>query len=575
MVRITFLQEKISIEVPEGCTILEAMREAGLHPDAPCGGRGKCGKCMVTLTGGEKVLACRTIVQDGMQVEKTSDDTMDTAILTQAMGDGVRKSTLRPAVRVQKVHMRPCPAGESISDWTRFKEGLDQSLGKETDCRKDNIPKIASVLGPMSRKTGGDLYAVLFGEDVLDVCEEPPRVCMAAFDIGTTTVAAYLLDAADGAVLSVQSCMNPQAEFGADVVNRANYSLEHGMEELSARIREALQQLLVKMAEEAGVSLNEIYAVSVVGNTCMHHFFLGICVDSLVHAPYNPAVSEPLVLRTADYGLKVHPAAPLLMVPNIAGFVGADTVGCLTATQLAEQEEWTLLIDIGTNGEMVLGRSHQMIACSTAAGPAFEGAGISCGMRGSAGAISKVSWAGDHWEYETVENEPPKGICGSGLLDLAAELLRSGQMDETGQLQEDTVITLAEAQESAGEGPVTILQKDIRQLQLAKAAIAAGIRLLAEETGIRLKEIKKVWLAGAFGSFLSPDNACAIGLIPEELKGRIFAVGNAAGEGAKLVLLDENMWKYAQKCAAETRFLELASLPEFQDCFVDELLFPE
>ena len=256
----------------------------------------------------------------------------------------------------------------------------------------------------------------------------------AAFDIGTTSVVCYLLDLSEGRQLSRSSMLNPQSQFGADVISRCEYAIANGTEPLSRTIREAMNELIAQACEEAAaaegrtITPQDVRLITVVGNTCMHHLFLGIDVDSLVHAPYNPSVSDPMILRASDYELTVHPDGRLLMLPNIAGFVGADTVACLVATSLAEQEDWTLLIDIGTNGEMVLGKNNDMAACSTAAGPSFEGAGISCGMRGAAGAISKVVWEKDHWECGVIGGGKARGICGSGLLDLAAGHLWSGRM---------------------------------------------------------------------------------------------------------------------------------------------------
>ena len=624
MFRVSFQGEIPAVEVPEGTTLLEALRLAKLTPDAPCGGKGKCGKCAVRQVKGEKVLSCQTVVDRDMDIIPGSVQIEKSQILTETLSQVSCRARMpfQPMVQQKMVEVRPCPSGESISDWDRFLEAVE-AVTKTDNCEAASsraiseasagaasyvpagaasyvpagaasdvpvrtvsvapsgtasvrdIPRLASKLGPLCKQTRGKINVVFCAGEPVEVSAEPLPIFMAAFDIGTTTVAGFLLNASDGRTAAEASCMNPQAQYGADVINRANYTLEHGTEEVTSCIRSALGKLIRDMSQAAGITEKDIYAVSIAGNTCMHHFFLGISTDSLVHAPYNPAVSQALILSAEDYGLRIHPSGRLFMLPNIAGFVGADTVACLAATMLPEQKDWTLLIDIGTNGEMVLGRSHQMAACSTAAGPAFEGAGITCGMRGSAGAVCKVRWTGESWDFQTIGNLPPRGICGSGLLDLAAQLLISAQMDETGELTAGPVIVLADAEHSANREPVVLTQKDIRQLQLAKAAIASGIYLLAEKMGITLQDIREVWLAGAFGSFLSPDSACDIGLIPPELRGRITAVGNAAGEGAKRVLLCQHMWEYAQASAKESAFLELASMPAFQDRFVDELLFPE
>ncbi|MBQ8304865.1 MAG: DUF4445 domain-containing protein [Blautia sp.] len=577
MFQIYFSREDLTVQAEPQANLLEVMRKAGLHPDAPCGGHGKCGKCKVGIRTAEQsepqtVLACQVQVESDLIVDSMLSG-KGYSILT----EGVQMATtFDPIVRQVQIEVEPCIKGESTSDWSRLilalqKEGLLlDGPAPEPD------PEIASQAGPLQRSTGGRMWALVSGKNILAVSADKMEYYLAAFDIGTTTVVGYLLDGNTGEAVTVTSRLNPQAEYGGDVINRANYSLEHGTEQVTGCIRQAIREMLAELAQKAGIDAGKIAGVSIAGNTCMHHLFMGISVDSLVHAPYNPAVSEPMIRRAADYQFGIHPKAPIFMLPNIAGFVGADTVACLVSTDLAEVKDWTLLIDIGTNGEMVLARDHEMIACSTAAGPAFEGAGITHGMRGSEGAISKVRWAEDHWDYEVVGGTKPRGICGSGLLDLVSELLLSGQMDEMGELQtEEPRIILADKDESSTGAPVTLEQKDVRQLQLAKAAIAAGVHLLAESRNIDVTDISEVWLAGAFGSFMSPESACNIGLIPPELRGRIKAIGNAAGEGAKRVLLERSAWDKAAYLAAECDFLELATIAEFQDRYVDELEFPE
>jgi len=375
-----------------------------------------------------------------------------------------------------------------------------------------------------------------------------------AFDIGTTTVVAYLLDGYTGALLAQGSCMNPQSQYGADVISRIQYALEGDSKALSGCIRAAMEQLAAEVAAKAGIAQEQITAASIVGNTAMHHLLLGIDPSPLVTPPYMPGVSEALERNGAR------------ILPNIAGFVGGDTVGCMVATRFDQLEELTLLIDIGTNGEMVLGNRERRIACSTAAGPAFEGARISCGMRGADGAVDHVFLENGAITYHVIGEGTPVGLCGSGLLDLVAVLLEAELLDGSGYL-EDREYRLC--------GNVVLTQKDIREVQLAKAAIRAGIELLAQKLGVRVEEIRKVYLAGAFGSYLNPASACRIGMIPPVLEDRIEAIGNAAGEGAKLCALSRDAFAYSKQLAQKTEFLELASLPQFQDCYVDALEFEE
>ena len=573
MYQVKFLNTDYTVQAEDKENLLDLMRKSGLNPDAPCGGHGKCGKCKVMIQKGEEafeeVLSCQTLIESDLIVD-IPEDAGKASILTSAEQ---KDYTWNPGIQRFSVTVPPCPNGQSISDWTRFAAAM-RDKGIDTAAVKPD-PVTASLLGSILKETGGRVFVTLFDDKVLEVSAEDKPFYLAAFDIGTTTLAGYLLDGKDGREVSVASKMNPQAQYGADVINRANYTLEHGTEEVTGVIHKAVNEMLEEMAEKAGITVDRIFLISIAGNTCMHHLFLGISPDSLVHAPYNPAVEESMILRASDWGIRANYRAQILMLPNIAGFVGADTVACLVSSGLADEEDWTLLIDIGTNGEMVLGKNHKMAACSTAAGPAFEGAGITHGMRGAEGAISKVEWKDDHFVIHTIGDKKPIGICGSGLLDMVSELLKSGQMDETGELSCGSSIVLADENESGKGVPVTLEQQDIAQLRLAKAAIASGVRLLAEKQGIEIEDIKKVWLAGAFGSFLSPDSACNIGLIPPELRGRITAIGNAAGAGAKEVLRNQDSWNRAEKLARESDFLELAGMPDFQDCFVDELEFPD
>ena len=472
---VRFLPAGAEIRVEAGSTILAAQIAAGLSADAPCGGKGTCGKCRV-MVDGQTVLACQTPVDRDMEVRLPEENAV--TILT-----GGRSVQIQP--------------------------------------------------------DGTDRYVL-------------------AYDIGTTTVVAYLLDGHTGKQLASASCMNPQSKFGADVISRVQHSLHGGGQELQDCIAAALRQLRLEASKKAGVDPKEITAAAIVGNTAMHHLLLGIDPKPLVKPPYMPAVFDAMELERDGCQVRI--------LPNIAGFVGGDTVGCMTATRFDQMEELTLLLDIGTNGEMVLGDQNRRIACSTAAGPAFEGAKISCGMRGAEGAVDHVTLENGEIRYHVIGEGTPKGLCGSGLLDLVAVLLDLGIIDETGRL-ENKAYTLCEN--------VTLTQKDVREVQLAKAAIRAGIELMAEKLGRQTEEIQRVCLAGAFGSYMKPSSACRIGMIPPVLEGRIESIGNAAGEGARLCALRREEFAYSSKLAKEAEFLELASLPQFQDSYVDALEFSE
>ena len=567
MYRIKFIRENRELEVQPGTTVLEAEREAGLCPDAPCGGQGKCGKCKV-LVNGTEALACQTKVWQDLEVD-TKGEASGYAILTKGLD---RRVLFEPDLKQQRVVIDKPERGDNRSDWERLVSQLEEQDELQPDLT------LASSLYER-RKAGTDWYAVYTKRKILEINDREKKLYFAAFDIGTTTVVGYLLDAGTGQELSVKSRMNPQAEYGADVIMRANHALKNGIRPLTEGIQKAVDEMLQELAEEAGIESRDIYQVAVVGNTCMHHLFLGISPASLVHAPYNPAVRQGLILPAVEYGLHIHEKGELLLLPDIAGYVGADTCGCILALRPDRKEEMSLTIDIGTNGEMVLGNRERLVCCSTAAGPAFEGAKIECGMRGAKGAIDHVRYQDGAWTYTTVGGAAPIGLCGSGLIDLVAELRKAGFISENGHLESGQELAsrfVLASPEASGNGKgVYLTQKDIGEVQLAKAAIAAGIRLLMEELSITENEIDAVYLAGAFGNYMNPESAAVIGMLPASLLGKIIPVGNAAGEGAKLALLNARERGEMDTLVQKIGFVELAISPEFQDCFVEELCFPE
>jgi len=479
---VTFLPDEISVSVDEGTSLLQAQIKAGLITDAPCGGKGTCGKCKVLLEGKE-ILSCQTPVHQTMTVH---------------------------IPQIQRLHI------------------LEQGISVQTAADRTS-----------------------------------PYVI--AFDIGTTTVVACLLDGFTGTSLAQMSMINPQTAFGADVISRIQYALQD-MAALKDSILSALTKLIRDMTAQAGITPADIGTIAIAGNTAMHHLALGIDPKPLVTPPYMPSVYEALEIPSVEL-LPVCPEAIIRILPNIAGFVGGDTIACMAATRFDQLEPLTLMIDIGTNGEMVLGRKGRRIACSTAAGPAFEGAKISSGMRGTAGAIDHVWMENGQVCCHVIGDTKAKGLCGSGLLDLTSVLLELEIIDESGSM---------DSKEYTIPGTcVTLTQKDVREVQLAKAAIRAGIQLLTDKMDIAVSDIQQVYLAGAFGNYLSPASACRIGMIPPCLLNRIKPIGNAAGEGAKLCALNRREFEYSKKLALETEFLELAALPQFQDCYVDALMFDE
>ena len=495
---VTILNDDTKLEIEEGKNLLDALREAKIQLDAPCGGQGKCGKCKV-LANGEEVLACQTEVTGNLLVKL------------------------------------PEAANNSI-----LTEGIVATTTPD----------------------GSNKYVL-------------------AYDIGTTTVVAYLLNGVTGEQITTASLLNPQTTFGGDVIARIQYQVTNpDNTELRDCIRTAMQTLAKEAAGKANISVEDITLVTMVGNTAMHHLMMGINPKSLTTPPYMPEVYEKLSVPLHDV-LPIFPNGEFRALPNIAGFVGADTVGCMLSTRFDKKEKVCLMIDIGTNGEMVIGNKDRRICCSTAAGPAFEGARISQGMRGATGAIDHVTWAGDHIEYHVIDDAEPIGICGSGVLDLIAALIDAKIINWRGRLQTDTTFDFMD-----GETPrtmnyyqipgtdVRLTQQDVREIQLAKSAIRSGIDLLMKSLGVTVDDVDEVLLAGAFGNYMSPEAACKIGMIPPELLNKIKSIGNAAGEGSKLAALNKEEFEYSGRLHEGVEFLELASLPEFMESYAQNLNFP-
>ncbi len=489
---VTVMPGKHSLSVPEGTVLLSALQQAGLAPDAPCGGHGTCGKCRVRI-GGAEALACRIRVNGDMQVELPSDS-----------ADLVLTGGVSAQTAVRPVH---------------------------------------------------------------------PGACHVAFDLGTTTVAAYLLDGTTGALLAQEGRKNPQQSFGSDVISRIQCALKGQRGTMTGQIRRCMEEMLRQMCSRAGVDPNEIGTVSVVGNSCMQQLFLGMEVNNLAAVPFAPVLTRGDILPASEY-LSLCPQAKLLTVPDISGYVGADTVACLLATRQYESEEPVLLVDIGTNGELVLGGKQGMAACSAAAGPALEGAGIRFGMRCKAGAIDRVWLENGEIRCHVVGEGRAVGICGSGLVDAVAALLDAGILSSRGRLQAgyreldgDRAVFLQDG--------VYLTQQDIRQVQLAKGAIAAAVCQLMAHMGMTADRISRVHMAGAFGSAIRPESAVRIGLLPGQLLGKLRTVGNAAGSGAVLLALDRDQLVLAQRLARETEHVELASTPDFQRVFARNTQFPQ
>lgn len=607
-IKVTFEPEGKAAFVLPGSLVLEAAARAGIIVETPCGGRGTCGKCRIVvrdgcspataterrllkpreLTSGFRLACQAKLVRETVVTVPDASRFFEQRILTSGVGGATR---LCPAVAKRAMQVPEASLADPRSDADRALEvlggdGLRFSLGA------------ARELPAALRADGRRLTAVLHGGEVLAVeaGDTTARVFGLALDIGTTTVVGSLLDLTTGHEAALGARTNPQVSFGDDVVARITHASEgNGLRELQERVVGCINDIVAEVAAKAGIAREAIYEVTTVGNTTMNHLLLGLDPRQIAQMPFAAVVRAAMVVPAAELGIAVHPRARLYAMPNIAGFVGGDTVGVILAANLLARRRPTLAVDIGTNGEMVLGTGRRLVACSTAAGPAFEGARIRFGMRAADGAIEQVRFGRDV-ETSVIGDARPRGLCGSALVDAIAELLRAGILEPSGRMlgpdelprklpqalrrrvvagERGYDFILAHEAETDLGSPILLTQGDIRQVQLAKGAIRAGIEVLKGELGLEAGQLDGVLLAGGFGNFIRRRNALRIGLLPPIEHARIHFIGNAALVGAKMVLACAEYRDQAEAISRQTEYLELGGLPQFQGQFADAMLFPE
>ena len=474
------------------------------------------------------------------------------------MVDGVEGDIeLRPMATVREV-MCPKPSlKEQISDAAR----LAMTLGVD----EDDITDAAMEMLPQALRAGKSAWATMFGGKVTGVYAEKPRMYGCAVDIGTTTMAAYLIDLDDGRQLASASMLNPQRTRGGDVITRANYTMEEaeGLAELAKLVRDGVSGLIDKMCAENGIAKDEVRHIALVGNTIMMHIAAKLCVKYIATLPFVPVYSKTRHVTAQSMDMD-YPMAMVTLGPCVAGYMGADTIAAAVACGMDRDGENALLMDIGTNGEMVLRTENGLWCCSAAAGPAFEGAHIKCGSGAVEGAVDSVKIVDGEVEYTTIAGKKAVSICGSGIVSAISEMLRAEMIDETGYL-EDEELEICEN--------VSICQKDVREVQLAKAAIAAGVEILCDAAGIDVDEIETMYLAGGFGSYIDKKAACNIGLIPMDLLENIRSVGNAAGSGAKMMIADVDAIERGEDIRRRMKYIELSASADFQERFADCMFF--
>ena len=605
---LTFQPDGLKITAPAGTTIMEAANRAGIIIDAVCGGKGTCNKCLVEITGStEPVRACQHHIDCDMTVTiPDSSRFFEQKILQEGIA---AEAVIDPPVCKHYLQLSAPSLTDLRSDADRLIDAVEHPDALCAHTCRDHCGTASgatSIAWPLLRQLPAlfrdDNFAVtalchskrLFA---LETGDTTASLFGLAADIGTTTVVTALVNLINGQTIAIASETNPQVTFGDDVISRIEHSRANpnGLQQLHHRIVDCLNRLIGQLCEKSLVKPWQIYELAVAGNATMQHLLLGIPVEQIAQAPYVSAVCSAVNVPAEGLGLDIHPQGNVYVMPSVAAHIGGDTVAVALATSMRTSKTINLALDIGTNGEIVLGDAEHLFACSAAAGPAFEGARIAQGMRAAAGAIEQIHIS-DDVEISVIGGDKPIGICGSGLIDAIAELLNVGIVDTTGRILTGDELpanlpaalstrvieqngapsfVLASDQQTKNGKAITLTQRDIRQAQLGKAAINAGITALLQQAGISLDQIDQVFLAGAFGNYIRPASARRMGLLPDLPLEKIRFVGNAAAVGAKQVLLSTKARLNAEQTAQVIQYIELAGHPQFQDLFSENMFFPE
>ena len=607
MADIVFLPFEKKTELDGHLSILQLAQKAGLPLQSTCGGKRVCGKCKVVvektdgplLTPSEREqeilgeltdkgyrLACDTVLTHSSIVLIPEESQIKRQVILTSEVEHPYPVRLRPNISQYYVEV-PEPSLDSV---VADRERLVLALENAYKIRRPALDPLALRKLPHTIRSDREGITVTIRDkkEIIDLYAGiQDGLFGIAFDIGTTTVVGYLMDLLTGDKLSVKSTMNSQIPFGDDLISRISFCQEDpgGLEKLRTSIVKCLNTLISDACGEAGFDPARIVEATMVGNTAMHHLFVGLDPRYLSMAPYPPVLQTGQDFKARDMGLEIGASAYVHLLPLEAGFVGSDTIACILATGLHRSKVPTLLIDLGTNGEIVLGDKNGLVCCSTAAGPAFEGGHIRWGMRASSGAIERVKINPDTLDVkaETIHAQSPQGLCGSGIISAVAEMIRAGivlgkgnfnkeiQSPRLRQGKDGWEFVVVWASETAEKNDIVVTQKDVAELQMAKSAVYAGATFLMEKLGV--KQVKRILLAGACGNYVDPLDACTIDLFPGFQTADVIGVGNAAGHGSCLALLDKNKRKEAERIARDTQYQELAGTTRFQELFVSSMFF--
>jgi len=581
---------------PDGGTLLEAARGLGVDLSSVCGGNGSCGRCKVQLIAGEltpitpqeKTKLTAAELAQGYRLACLAEPLSDCRVHVPAESLTAPQRTqvegleapaeVEPAVACYAIAIAAPTLDDLRGDDQRLCEAVAAASGKPAVLTDLAVARHATET---LRELDWRARVTVRDREIIHVAPADAPWLGLAVDIGTTKIAAYLVDLASGRTIAAAGAMNPQIAYGEDVVARLMYAGK-GPDEaaaMQALLADGLNRLAADLCAEVGARPADIVDAVAVGNTAIHHLFLRLPVQQLAAAPYVPAVRAAVDVKAREVGLKLAPGAYVHLLPNIAGYVGADHVAMLLATGVADATDTVLAIDIGTNTEICLARRGRLTSLSCASGPAFEGAHISFGMRAAAGAIERVRIVDGRVECKTIGDAPPVGLCGSGILDAMAQLRLVGLLDRRGTLagpgvrmvEGDPAFVIADAAATGNGRPIVVTQHDIRELQLAKGAIRCGIETLLQDAGIGPADLDRVIIAGAFGTYIEVESALTIGLLPPTPRERIVQVGNAAGTGARLALISQRQRERAGEIAGRVRYLELARAPRFMRNFAEAM----
>jgi len=609
--RVIFHPEGKRLDITLGKTLLDAAGKLGLDIQSLCGGRGICGKCRVIIRRGmgalspiteaEKRFLSESEIEDGFrlacQAVVKDQDTIIVEVPQQSrvgqqrlLLKGLeRRVKLSPSIRKLIINLEKPSLLDVKSDASRLLEAIKDETGQKLEIDYETLKAIPHVV----REGNWTVTAITWMNREL-ISVKPGKHTQSlyglAVDIGTTKLAAYLLNLDTGEIAATVSMMNPQIPYGEDVISRISYIIrdKKNLEKLHNIIVNGINDLIEEACKEAGIKVENIYDMTIVGNTAMHHIFLGISPKYLSLSPYPAVLQSPINIKARELGVNINRGAYVHALPSIAGFVGADAVADAIATEIHKSEDIAMLIDIGTNTEVILGHKERLLSCSCASGPAFEGAHIKHGMRAATGAIEHVWIDSKTLEvgYKTIDNVKPSGLCGSAIVDVVAEMLKAGIIAPEGNFNQDLEtprlrknekkfeFVIAWGNETSTGNDIVVTQNDIREVQLAKAAIYTGTSILMKHMNINSQDIQKIFIAGAFGNYIDPQSAKTIGMFPDIPLKNVQFVGNTAGSGARMALLSTEIRKLAEKVAEQIEYIELGADSDFQSEFIKATYLP-